>query len=345
MPEIKRNQPDPTEIFIEPPEEILKRIETVYLPEIENIDANDTLALLKLSIPAVAKKTAEESIALGKRLEAGRSADGKLNEDATQARDELIFSCAWLNIGMARKYHGQNIPILDLIQEGWIGLDKATKKYDWRRGWAFNTYAYFWIFQAHQLAVSRDSGIPDSVYQRRNKVRKLLDAFTVSEGRDPNDEEIHKITGLKKDQLDDLRAAGNMSSPTRFSDLKRDREREDGLDDPEDAIEDSDALYGQGLEDRIEEKKVVKEKIAEIDAWISKISEFSENQAYVLKRRLGIDPKTGEWTGKVCSLQEIARDLGVTRVRTNQLQNLALHHIEDPGMHRFLSKILRSYKY
>lgn len=132
-------------IFSEPSDKELRIIQDKELRELNEIDPHDAFALLRRDLPQVKPKDLAESTELAKRIEAGRLADGKLTEDAKEARNELILSCMPMNIAIAKKYMTNGIPFEDLVQQGVFGLQKATEQYNYRRGFVFATFAHWCV--------------------------------------------------------------------------------------------------------------------------------------------------------------------------------------------------------
>ncbi len=162
----------------EPMEEELEELEEeteASAPEedddyLANIDTKDTIGLYLKEVSRVPLLTAEEEVELAKRIERGREARAELArggisperraelrrliEDGWAAREHLVTANSRLVISVAKKYMGRGVPFLDLIQEGNIGLIRATKKFDYRRGHKFSTYATWWIRQAVTRAIA-----------------------------------------------------------------------------------------------------------------------------------------------------------------------------------------------
>ncbi len=138
--------------------------------DLTGIDSDDTISLYLKEISNIPLLTAEEEVDLARRLERGRAARRRLTRsthnqrdrerlerqcwDGEQARKHLIQANSRLVISMAKKYMGQGVPFLDLIQEGNLGLMKAVEKFDYRRGYKFSTYATWWIRQAITRAIA-----------------------------------------------------------------------------------------------------------------------------------------------------------------------------------------------
>src|SRR5438067_608067 len=142
--------------------------------------------------------TAEEEVELAKRIEEG---------DA-EAKERMINSNLRLVVSLAKRYQGQDLPLLDLIQEGIIGLIRAAEKFDWRRGYKFSTYATFWIRQAIQRGIAnkaRTIRIPVHIGQRERKVARVQRELQSQLGRPPTDDEVAKEAELSMKDIEDMR--------------------------------------------------------------------------------------------------------------------------------------------
>src|SRR5919107_1502653 len=142
--------------------------------------------------------TAEDEVALSKRIEQG---------DA-EAKDRMINSNLRLVVSLAKKYQGNDLPLLDLIQEGILGLIRAAEKFDWRRGYKFSTYATFWIRQAIQRGIAnkaRTIRIPVHIGQRERKIARAERELSARLGRPPTDEEIAQEAEISMRELDETR--------------------------------------------------------------------------------------------------------------------------------------------
>jgi RNA polymerase primary sigma factor len=144
--------------------------------------------------------TAEQEVDLSKRIEQG---------DA-EAKEQMINSNLRLVVSLAKKYQGNDLPLLDLIQEGILGLIRAAEKFDWRRGYKFSTYATFWIRQAIQRGIAnkaRTIRIPVHIGQRERKVARVERELHNKLGRAPTDAEVAKEAEISVEDIEEIRDA------------------------------------------------------------------------------------------------------------------------------------------
>lgn len=190
------------ELLIDPSDEELKREEdkakagkdekSKASDDLANIDTDDTIGLYLKEVSRVPLLTAVEEVELAQRIESGRMAREELArgnvttrrrtelrhliEDGWSAREHLITANSRLVISVAKKYMGRGVPFLDLIQEGNIGLIRATKKFEYRRGHKFSTYATWWIRQAVTRAIAdqgRTIRVPVHMGDQINKLLRI----------------------------------------------------------------------------------------------------------------------------------------------------------------------------
>jgi RNA polymerase primary sigma factor len=274
------------------------RAEREREPEPEPVaGTTDALTLLMNNVGRYPLLTAAEEVALAKRVERGDR----------EAKERMINSNLRLVISIAKRYQNRNLPLLDLFQEGVIGLNRAVEKFDWRRGYKFSTYATWWIRQACQRAVSGQSDtirIPTHVHERRVKLGGASARLEPKLGREPTREELAAETGLSLRHVDEaLDIAEAPVSLNRPIGSEEDGEYGDLFADPEaldPAAEATDSLR------RLAVRRAV--------------SRLPERERRILELRFGFDAEPA-------SLEQIGKELGITRERVRQLEAEAFRRL------------------
>jgi RNA polymerase primary sigma factor len=170
--------------------------QTSYVNEDLSSQTTDAMSLFLQEVRRYPLLTRQDEVRLAKRIERGD----------LDAKEQLVNSNLRLVISNARKYQGFDLPLLDLIQEGILGLIRAAEKFDYRKGFKFSTYATFWIREAIQRAIanrSRTIRIPVHIGQRERKIGRVTQDLVVQLGREPTDEEVAQAADMT---VDDVRA-------------------------------------------------------------------------------------------------------------------------------------------
>jgi RNA polymerase primary sigma factor len=303
------------------------------------IDADDTIGLYLKEIGRVPLLVAAEEVALAKRMEKMKLAREHLSkgnsivskkredylrdiEDGWAAREHLITANSRLVISVAKKYMGRGVPFLDLIQEGNIGLIRAAKKFDYKRGHKFSTYATWWIRQAVTRAIAdqgRTIRVPVHMGDQINKLLRVSHSLTQELGRDPT--------------VDELADALNVTAKKVESMIQIAR-RPLSLETPTDEEEDS--VLGDFIQDEdspapveIATKNLLREQIQDV------LSTLPPREVRILQLRYGL------LDGESYTLEEVGKKMGVTRERVRQIEAQALSRLRHPSHRRKLRDYLK----
>jgi RNA polymerase primary sigma factor len=257
----------------------------------------DALQLFLNEIRRYPLLSAEEEVELSQRIEQGDR----------EAKERMINSNLRLVVSIARKYQGQDLPLLDLIQEGILGLIRATEKFDWRRGYKFSTYATFWIRQAIQRGIAnkaRTIRVPVHIGQRERKIARFGRELAVKLGRVPTDEEIAEAAELSLDEVLETRRTNRTVT---------------SLDRP--VGDEGEASLSDLLpSDRPEPEEEVEVSLRE-EALRKAMQQLPEREREVVRLRFGVGG------GDPTPLRETGRRLGLSPERVRQLEGAALRHL------------------
>ncbi len=334
------NLAEPSEdelVAVEATEEAESEIDPSLDDYLANIDTDDTIGLYLKEVSRVPLLTAEEEVALAQRIERGRMAREelakgkasprrraelrKLIEDGWSAREHLITANSRLVISVAKKYMGRGVPFLDLIQEGNIGLIRATKKFDYRRGHKFSTYATWWIRQAVTRAIAdqgRTIRVPVHMGDQINKLLRVQHQLTQRLGREPSVEELAEALDVPPKKVENMiqvaRRPLSLETPT---DDEEDSVLGDFIEDDEAPPPDDTATYN-----------LLKEHLGEV------LNGLPPREVRILQLRYGL------LDGQAYTLEEVGRKMGVTRERVRQIEAQALSRLRHPTIRRKLRDYL-----
>ncbi len=305
--------------------------------DLANIDTDDTIGLYLKEVSRVPLLTAEEEVELAQRIERGRMAReelarGNVNirrrselrrliEDGWSAREHLITANSRLVISVAKKYMGRGVPFLDLIQEGNIGLIRATKKFDYRRGHKFSTYATWWIRQAVTRAIAdqgRTIRVPVHMGDQINKLLRVQHQLTQRLGREPTVDELAIALDVPPKKVENMiqvaRRPLSLETPT---DDEEDSVLGDFIEDDEAPPPDDTATYN-----------LLREHLEEV------LDGLPPREVRILQLRYGL------LDGQAYTLEEVGRKMGVTRERVRQIEAQALSRLRHPSIRRKLRDYL-----
>ena len=325
-------------------EEVTDLVEEEISPEAllsleadEEVNADDTTSLYLKEMARVPLLTPSEELELAKRLESGRRAMAKMSENGHDlgererldeiarrgelAREHLIRANTRLVVSVAKKYVGQGVPFLDLIQEGNLGLMRAVDKFDYRRGYKLSTYATWWIRQAITRALAdqgRTIRLPVHMGDRLRKIYRTARELEQEWGRPPTPEEIADAMDLDSRKVRwMLRVSPHPLSLEKPVGEEEDEELGSFVED-EGTLEPAEATHQRLLHEGIEEV----------------LSTLTPREARILRLRYGLQ------NGRSYTLEEVGRKFGLTRERIRQIESKALRRLRHPSRSRQLKDYL-----
>ena len=299
--------------------------------------AADLVRVYLNGIGKTALLTAADEVELAKRIEAGlyaqhlldtrkRLGEARKRDLATVARDgraarsHLLEANLRLVVSLAKRYTGRGMPLLDLIQEGNLGLIRAMEKFDYTKGFKFSTYATWWIRQAITRGMadqSRTIRLPVHLVEQVNKLARIKREMHQAMGREATDEELAEESGIPAEKIADL--LDHSRDPVSL-DMPVGNDEEAPLGD---FIEDSEAVVAVDavsftlLQDQLQ----------------SVLETLSEREAGVVRLRFGLTD------GQPRTLDEIGQVYGVTRERIRQIESKTMSKLRHPSR----SQVLRDY--
>lgn len=289
------------------PSELEKELEVITA--VEEVQITDPVRMYLKEIGRITLLTAKEEVDLAQRAEKG---DLSAVEKLTQANLRLVVS-------IAKKYVGRGLTLLDLIQEGNIGLIRAVEKFDWRKGYKFSTYATWWIRQAITRAIAdqaRTIRIPVHMVETINRFIRTSRKLMQELGREPTPEEVGKEMDIEPEKVREIIKVSQ--EPTSLE-APVGEEKDSTLGDfiPDDEIRPEDQASAE----------LLKAHLGEV------LDTLNDREKKVLKLRFGLED------GRQRTLEEVGREFGVTRERIRQIEAKALRKLRHPTR----SKKLKDY--
>jgi RNA polymerase primary sigma factor len=283
-------------------------------------------------IGRVALLTAEMEVDLAKRVEAGLFATEKLRQhadgetkipiamrrdlaeieiDGERAKRHLLEANLRLVVSLAKRYQGRGLDLLDLVQEGNLGLVRAVEKFDYAKGYKFSTYATWWIRQALQRALAdqgRTIRVPVHMAELITKVTRTRRDLTQTLGREPTSEELGEPLGMTPEKIEEILRYGRDTLSLQAP------------------VGDDDAVLGDFITDTDSVDPQMAVETQMLQGQLSEVLEaLPERSAIVMKMRFGLVD------GRPRTLDEVGRHLGLTRERIRQIERDTLAEIRAGG--------------
>ena len=281
----------------------------IDIPEVTD-DCSNSIKMYLREIGKVALLSAEEEIALAKRIEAGDE----------EAKKQLVEANLRLSVSVAKRYIGCGIPLLDLIQEGNIGLIKAAEKYDYTKGFRFSTYATWWIKQSISRAIADQSKtirIPAHIVESVNKLRKVQREMTAALGKEPTNKQL--AIAMKVDEKTIAEWFSYMGDTTSLDVQVGDEE---------------DTTIGSLIEDTScvnPADVVMSEDMARVLE--SVLDTLPAKEADIVRYRFGL------MDGNAKTLEEVGQIYSLSRERIRQLEAKALRKLRNPVRAKMLKEV------
>lgn len=330
LPEHEIGSTNGNRIPLEPTEAELRLIEQSDFNEDRKIEdeANDIdpLGIYLHEIKQVPLLKTEEEIELAQSIKKGKLAEGKLHKEALTIEDQaelqrditsgkeahkkMYEANLRLVVSMAKKYAGQGLPLLDLIQEGNIGLGRAVDKFDYTRGFKFSTPATWWIRQAISRSISDTSRvvrIPVHIVETINRMARAQNRLTYDLGREPTPEEVGQEMGITPQAVVNLLRYAKQPISVDMPIYEQERDSDTLKDTIEDKI--SEGTEDQGI------NTILTDEVEEL------MSSLTDRERIVIKLRFGLGDERKR------SLSEVGNEIGLTRERARQIEGEALNKL------------------
>jgi RNA polymerase primary sigma factor len=308
------------------------------LPPVNDVEVSDPVRMYLQEIGRVPLLDAQQEVELAMQMEAGQKAAEKLEaagrigvsdkvilkratSQGERAQQRLVEANLRLVVSIAKKYVGRGMPLLDLIQEGNLGLMRAVEKFDYRKGFKFSTYASWWIRQAVTRALAdqgRTIRVPVHMVETINKLAAVQRGLSQELGREPTIEEI--ATDLELE-------------PAKVTELRRIAQDPLSLESP--LGEEDDSTLGDFVPDMDAEAPVTAASFKLLQEYLRIVlEELNDREREVLIMRFGLRD------GKIHTLEQVGRYFNVTRERIRQLETKALAKLRQPSRARKLEGYL-----
>jgi RNA polymerase primary sigma factor len=299
------------------------------LPADDEVEVSDPVRMYLQEIGRVPLLDAQQEVELSMQMESGGRAATKIKETAElsksekvlldrdvrlgkRAQERLVEANLRLVVSIAKKYVGRGMPLLDLVQEGNLGLMRAVEKFDYRKGFKFSTYASWWIRQAVTRALAdqgRTIRVPVHMVETINKLAAVQRALSQDLGREPTIEEIAEDLELEPEKITELRriAQDPLSLETPLG-------------------EEEDSTLGDFVPDPDAEAPVTAASFRLLQDYLRVVlEELSDREREVLIMRFGLRD------GQINTLEEVGKHFKVTRERIRQLETKALAKLRQPS--------------
>ena len=309
----------------------------VVTPRVLAGDAGDAVRMYLGEIGQVALLSADDEKRLGRAIRTmqeakARSSEGTLSatqrrelrnitREGEEAFEHLITANLRLVVSIARKYDGRELQLLDLIQEGNIGLMRAAEKYDWEKGFKFSTYATWWIRQSMMRAMAdqgRTIRVPSHVVEMLNRITKADRELNVELKREPTYAELAERTLIPAEKIEELKQISSVTI---------------SLDEPVSSDEDSTTWGDKFGGDTTDSPADVAQRRELVDAVSLELDHLPDRDRRIIDKRFGIS------SGEPQTLDDVAKQEGVTRERIRQIEQKTLARLRHP----INSQRLRSY--
>ncbi len=267
----------------------------------QEFKANDVLQMYLRDVGKKQMITPQEEIELGKRIREGEK------QDAENAKARLVQANLRLVVSIAKKYIGQGVLFMDLVQEGSLGLIRAAERFDYRRGYKFSTYATWWIRQTIIRSIantSRTIRIPVHMSDKIRQYKKAKIELTLELGRDPSAKEIGQKLGISAEKVKNIKKAMNKEPVSLDLPVGEDLYLEDYVPDTE-----SVAPHNRATDNLLHENVTDALKI------------LTEREKEIISERFGLEG------GKCKTLEQLGQLFGFSKERIRQIEEIALNKL------------------